>query len=98
MRTKVFYIANLGSEMLRAFSYLEKGDKAMSEASILRCLKIIDTLLANEKNSSGTKEILILKDVLESILHGNPQKYFITRKDLEIYFNPFALRAMSITK
>lgn len=87
-------MANLGSEMLRAFSFNEKGDKAMTEASIARCLKIIDILTADSADSPGKREALILKDILESILQ-NKKKYSISKKDLEIYFNPFALRFMT---
>ncbi len=97
MRTKNFYMANLGSEMLRAFSCFEKGDIAMSEVSISRCMKIVDTLLADSNNLSGNKEIVILKKVLENIPRGNFKKYSISKKDLEIYFNPFAVREMSIS-
>lgn len=93
-RNAVFYMANLGSEFLRFFTWNGKGDHNNAKASALRCLKIINDLLIIEKRPGAVTEIDILQDILKDFLENNFKNYVITKRDLENYFNPFALKAM----
>ena len=94
-KNNTFYMANLGSELMRAFLLREKGDKENATASALRCSKIIHDLAGSENSASELKELLILEDILKDFLENNLKNYSISKKDLESYFNPFAIRAMS---
>lgn len=94
-RTNAFYMANLGSEFIRAFLLHEKGDEKHARLSALRCFKIINDLMRGENRSAEIKEVLILEDILRDFMENNLKNYSINRKDLESYFNPFAMRVMS---
>ena len=91
-------MANLGSEFIRAFLLREKGDEKNAKSSALRCSKIIKELIAGENKTSEVKEAMILEDILRDFMENNLKNYSISKKDLESYFNPFALRVMSANK
>lgn len=97
-RTNTFYMANLGSEMIRAFLLREKGDEEYVRLSVLRCFKIINDLIRSENRPAEIKEVLILEDILRDFMENNLKNYSISRKDLESYFNPFAMRVMSFVQ
>ncbi len=87
-----FYMANLGSEVQRVFSWKEKGDKKAMENTYQRAILIINRI-KNFDNKSATAEMNILKKSLEKFVFEN-KKYVLNRNQMYSYFNPFALRAM----
>lgn len=91
-RNHLFYLANLGSEMLRVFSALEKGDIELKRSSIDRCNNLIDKIIKSDNLIDKNHEVFILKQILDSLLIDESKEFFITKKEINNYFNPFALR------
>lgn len=96
-RNANFYMANLGSEFLRAFRAWEVNDKESYAASRERCRSIINTLLSLKEMKKREMEINLLEEILNDFEHKKNRKYIITKKHIESYFNPFAMRIMSVT-
>ncbi len=88
-----FYVANLGSEVQRIFSWKEKGDKEAMENAYKRAVSIIDTV-KNFHNKSATTEMDILKKSLEDFI-SEDSKSILNRNQISSYFNPFALRVIN---
>ena len=91
-RPLYFYVANLGSEVQRIFSWKEKGDKEAAENAYKRAILIIDKI-KNFGNKNANIEMDILLDSLKDLIYEKPE--FIDRNQMSAYFNPFALRVMS---
>lgn len=81
-----FYVANLGSEIQRFFSWKEKGDIEAMKNAYDRAVNIIDTIKSFH-NESAIKEMNILKKALKEDI--------LNRKQVSSYFNPFALRVVN---
>ncbi len=94
VRDTNFYMANLGSELIRMISARDKGDKTSSLSSAERCLSLIEKALDTAKSHLHRQEISILKDIVEDAVSETEHKYSITKKEVESYFYPFALRFM----
>ncbi len=93
-RTPLFLMANLGAEVSRVFSYKEKGDAVNVERASLRAKKIISEIMQFEEMKPREKEIEKIVDVIDSTVSNNG--LIISKNDIENYFNPFALRFLSL--
>jgi len=87
-------MANIGSEINRAFSWRQKGDKQNEEAAVWRALELLDLTLADKKWRGRTRELRRLREVLCDMFLGN-NEYNIKLEELEDYFLPFALKVRS---
>ena len=94
-RTTTFLMANLGSEIVRFFGLKKNGLTGMAKASAERALKIVDSLLNRPDVGGGKEEVKILKMIIEDALSDKPV-CTVTEKELNSYFNPFALRVLSV--
>jgi hypothetical protein len=81
-----FYVANLGSEIQRVFSWKEKGDIEAVMNAKNRAIVIIEKI-KSFGNKNANAEMDILQDALE--------KDILNRKQMSSYFNPFAFRIMN---
>ncbi len=89
-RTSLFYMANLGAEVVRLSAARERGiDDAKTALS--RCLNIIDEYKRVETSPGGKKEAETLRRVLADFIKEKRQ-YSVDANQLEEYFMPFALR------
>jgi uncharacterized alpha/beta hydrolase family protein len=92
-RSTLFLMANLGSAISRALSFLENDEKELFEKAKEECLKIIGEILENNDSKGAVAEASILKDLLlqkEGKKLGNSVK----RSELNAYFSPFSLRLL----
>ncbi len=89
--TPTFYMANLGVEVARIFSYKEKNDIDMMKSTYNRAKRILVKLLSS--NSRGAREeSKIASDIIDDLV--NPaRRYDISAKSLSDYFMPFMLKA-----
>ncbi len=87
-------LANIGSELNRAFSWRQKEDKKNEEAAVWRALELLDLTLADEKWQGRTKELRRLREVFCDMFLGE-NEYNIKPEVLEDYFLPFALNVRS---
>lgn len=94
-RTPLFLMANLGSEVSQVFLYIEKGNTKLAQSALSRAERIIDELLICPELKGRTKEIEIVRDIIESTSSGS-QNFQVKRVDIENYFQPFALRFMGV--
>ena len=93
-RNLSFYMANLGSEISRIFSYKEKGQKELMENCYIRVKDIFSKLSILPEAKSRKLELDILADVLNDF-QKNTGKYEITEESLKNYFLPFAIRVLA---
>ena len=85
-------LANIGSEVSRAFTFIAKGDAASRDNAVTRALELINLSIMLEKKSPHIRELTRLKEVIcDSVMGGN--EYESSRDALENYFLPFAIRA-----
>ncbi|OGZ04176.1 MAG: hypothetical protein A2648_01155 [Candidatus Lloydbacteria bacterium RIFCSPHIGHO2_01_FULL_41_20] len=94
-RTTLFLMANLGSEMSRLFSFKERGENELAKSSAERAIKIIDSIVAKPNIGGGKSEAEILRSIVSDMISALPN-YSIGEKELNSYFMPFAIRAMSL--
>lgn len=85
-------MANIGSELNRAFSWRQKEDKQNAETSIWRALELLDLTLADEKWQGRTKELRRLREVCCDRFLGN-NEYQTSPEKLMEYFFSFGLIA-----
>lgn len=88
-----FYVANLGSEIQRIFSWKEKKDENAARNAYDRALGIMGTI-RDFRNSSANTEMDILQEALEDLISGS-KNYQLDREQMSSYFNPFALRILN---
>jgi DNA/RNA-binding domain of Phe-tRNA-synthetase-like protein len=88
-----FYVANLGSEVQRIFSWKEKNDEMALKNAYNRALGIIETV-RSFGNMNANTEMNILQKVLEDLVSGNKSSY-LNRNQMSSYFNPFAWRVIN---
>jgi hypothetical protein len=88
-----FYVANLGSEVQRIFSWKEKNDEVALKNAYNRALGIIETVRSFENMNANT-EMSILQKALEDLVSGNKNSY-LSRNQISSYFNPFAFRVVN---
>ena|SRR3989344_2147949 len=85
-----FYVANLGSEIQRVLGWKEKGDKEAMQNAYQRAIGIIATI-RNFGNANASAEMNMLESALCHITENN-ENLTVEKKELSIYFYPFALR------
>lgn len=93
IRTPLFYMANLGSEVSRILLEYEKKDFERMRHSILRAKNIIGKIEQFPEMKGRTGELEILKLIIDDL---NQKKLEINKKHLADYFTPFATRLMSM--
>jgi hypothetical protein len=83
-------LANIGSEVSRAYSLKQKGDKENTNKSFFRAVELIDLTIADKRWKNRVSEIFKLREVVcdtlygENLFHTNPES-------LKNYFLFFAL-------
>lgn len=92
--TPMFLMANLGSEVTRLLSALEKGDKELSESARSRSEKIISEIELSLKTESSKKEVRFLADIINDFCQPKRQ-YSVTPVSFRQYFLPFAMRVFN---
>ena len=92
VRTPLFYMANLGSEVSRALLDYQKKDFEKMHNSIIRALGIIEKIKEFPEMKGRTAELEILRSVIEDL---NQRKLEVNKDQLINYFTPFATRLMS---
>lgn len=90
-RTPAFLMGNLGVEVERFYT---ATDATRREESHARIMRIVDSLRNNAELQGRTGEIDIICDILEDTKSAS-HKYHVTPEDLQAYFMPFALKALS---
>lgn len=89
-----FQLANVGSEVQRAFAWQRKGEQKQKEKSIGRFLELIDLSLADKRWQKRCLEICRIREVLcDYFLNDN--KLGNSFENLINYFNGFAIKANS---
>lgn len=94
VRTPLFLMANLGSEVSQIFSHIEKGDLSSAKSSHSRAERIVRTLLLHPGMKNRTGEVEILEEIMEDVFAPH-RRFLITKAEIESYFLPFALRVLS---
>ena len=92
-RTPLFLMANLGSEVSRMLSALERGDADMARRSKKRADEILASIIEFPEMQPRKRELLLLKNVIEGFFDKNSE-FKVRSNSLKEYFIPFALRAM----
>lgn len=93
-RTPAFYLANLGSEVLRLQAALAKNDTELTEGALKRARAIFDTLAHVSLRPAERKEIELLRDVVED-MPKEKHAFSIQPQTLHDYFMPFAKRVLT---
>ena len=83
-------LANIGSEVSRAISLREKGDKENMEKSVFRALELIDLTISDKRWRGRLSEIFRLREVICDIFFGE-NTYKTKPEFLKNYFLFFAL-------
>jgi len=82
-------MANIGSEVYRAISWKNKGNKEYSQLAFHRALELIDLTVKEYRNSyPKLKEILRVREVLIDYFAGE-NKYNSTDEQWQKYFYAF---------
>lgn len=94
VRTPMFLMANLGSDVSQIFMHLEKGEGLLATSAAGRARNIIVELLAHPDLKGRTGEIEVLQTIINDALA--PRRFLdVNRDELEEYFMPFALRVLN---
>jgi len=94
-RSPQFYMANLGSEVVGMYSALSKNDKEKCRTCYERAKKIIADWRVLETRESARAEMEKLEEVIDDLISETPQ-FKVSKAEMESYFMPFALRALSV--
>ncbi len=92
-RSAQFFMANLGSEVSRLLSALEKGDKTLAVNCQKRAQDIVTKLRGFPEMKAREKEISILEAVINNFFEKD-KKFTIENQTLRDYLLPFATHAM----
>ena len=87
-------MANIGSEVSRAYSWKNEGDREEMLNSFYRALELLDLSINDKKNQRHLSEILCLREVLSAqFWSSNSDSHLIKIDPLLIknYFLPFAI-------
>ena len=91
IRTPLFYMANLGSEVSRALLEYQREDFEKMRNSIVRAKGIMRKIEEFPEMKGRTAELEILRSIIEDL---NQKKLEINKEHLINYFTPFAIRLM----
>ena len=83
-------MANIGSEVQRAFIWQERGDNEQKEKSIDRFLELIDSSLSDKRWQKRCLEICRIREVLCDYFFAN-NSFGNLFESIINYFNEFAL-------
>jgi hypothetical protein len=81
-------LANIGSEVIRAINWKEKGREDYFKEASLRVFELLDLTIKDEKNKSRLKEILRLRELLADFLWFDNQ-YHSAPESFKKYFYAF---------
>ena len=81
-------MANIGSEVSRAFRWREKDRKDLSLNAAMRALELLDMTIGGMKKYSRLKELLRLREVLVDFFYGS-NEYASSGDSLLKYFDHF---------
>ena len=84
-------LANVGSEISRAVSLKEKGDRENMKKSILRALELIDLTISDRRWKGRTYEIFKVREIICDMFFNNGANYNTKTDWLKNYFLFFAL-------
>jgi hypothetical protein len=82
-------MANVGSEVGRAFKWRAKGNAQLAEGAFWRGLELLDATLADPKNLVRSREIRRARELFCSVYYRTGE-YNETPERLEEYFMQFA--------
>ena len=85
-------MANIGSEVERAFFAKEKNNVERSMKAFERALELIDLTLGSSNNRLRLKEIARVREVLVDIFYNGGQ-FIASESGLRKYFLQFAIAA-----
>ena len=85
-------MANIGSEIIRAIKWHDKGDKEHKEKALERALELFDLTLSDKKWKNRAKEIARVREVVCDFFYGG-NKYQSNASSLDRYFLHFAIAA-----
>ena len=81
-------LANIGSEVIRAINWKQKGKEDYSKKATLRALELIDLTIKDKKNIHRLKEILRLRELLADFLWFD-NEYNSSAESFKKYFYAF---------
>ena len=84
----VFQLANIGSEVIRAINWKEKGNTSYAQLAFERALELFDFTMADPKNKRRLKEICRAREVVADYYFGG-NEYKTPSKYLVDYFTQF---------
>ncbi len=83
-------LANIGSEVSRATSLKQRGDKENTDKSFFRAIELIDLTITDQRWKSRLSEIFKLREIICDLFFG--ENIFRTNPEfLKSYFLFFAL-------
>jgi len=83
-------LANIGSEVGRAFKWKNANLKERAEGAFFRAWELFDATMADKKNQKRKKEINIARELFADLFF-NRGEYKETPEHLEEYFTDFAI-------
>ena len=86
--TLVEQMANIGSEVMRAIKWKDKGNSEYSHLAFERALELFDLTLVDPKNSKRLKEVARAREVFVGYFLGD-DPYRTTEEGLNNYFLSF---------
>ncbi|MEK7617932.1 MAG: hypothetical protein AAB410_02195 [Patescibacteria group bacterium] len=83
-------LANIGSEVGRAFKWKKAGVKERADGAFFRAWELFDATLNDGKNQKRKREINIAKELFADLFFDR-HDYMETPEHLEKYFTDFAI-------
>lgn len=93
VRTPLFYMANLGSEVSRILVEYKREDFDRMQNSVARALYIIGKIEEFSEMKGRTGELEILRSIIKDL---SQKRFELNKEQLMDYFTPFAVRQMSV--
>lgn len=85
----VTQMANVGSEISRAFNWKNKGNHDYSLKAYHRALELLDLTIASAPSLSSVRELLRTREVLNDYFYGS-NEFQSSETNLRKYFDHFA--------
>jgi len=85
-------LANIGSEVIRAIRWHQKGEKKRWEMAVWRALELFDLTLSDKRWKNRAKEIARLRETICDFFYGG-NRYHSNLSSFDNYFFHFALAA-----
>ena len=85
-------LANIGSEVIRALNWKEKGISKISRSANFRALELLDLTLTDRCHEKGVKEIARLRELWMDFYYGE-NCYRQTAEQWKKYFSAFTYAA-----